>query len=136
MTDRIGTIRQKGTSLIDFLSIFAIILILVAILLSYSPTGSDGVFNPSPSALHGAASCRPTLTNACLLKQVLPGGMNEGYAFVQLADGRAVWVGYSVKGSPVTAGVIDRKMACSGMSSLTPYKKTSAGCTSASITPK
>jgi hypothetical protein len=136
MTVRIGTIKQKGTSLIDFLSILAIMLVLVAIVLSYSATDADGVFDASPSGLRGAASCRPTSTNACLPKQVPPRGMKEVYAFVQLTDGRAVLVRYSIEANPVPAGMIDRHMSCSGMSGSIPYSNKGDGCTSATVTSK
>jgi hypothetical protein len=126
------TKTQNGVSLLDFLSFLAIILILAAILISYSPNGPHSVYHASLAAPGGAAPCKATPTNICLLDPVLPAATKIGYTFVWASDSKPAWVAYETKETPVTIVTRDQRLVCAEVPAATRNNTTgAAACTSA-----
>ena len=159
LSDRNGSRKEKGFSLIELLIVVAIILIIAAIAIpnllrsrmaaneasavgsvrtintsaiTYSTTYSNVGFPASLAALGGAAPCTAVSTAACLLDQVLAAGTKSGYKFAWTGDGNTPSVGYSITGTPVSVGSTGQRMFCSDQSGVIRYAASGAGCTVAS----
>jgi hypothetical protein len=111
VNDKMGTRIKNSISLLDFLSVLAIILILGVILVSYSPINPNSVFAASPAPPGAAAACKPTPTNVCLLAPVLLTGTKIGYVFVWTTNSKPAWAAYEIKATPVTTGTRDQRKA-------------------------
>jgi type IV pilus assembly protein PilA len=161
MSDRIGTRKQSGFSLIELLIVVAIILIIAAIAIpnllrsrmaanEASAVGSIRTINTSavtysstypangyPATLvtlgpSGAGACTAVPATACLIDSVLAAGTKSGYTFKWTGDGATPSVGYSLIATPVSVGSSGQRMFFSDQSGVIRYATTGAGATVAS----
>jgi type IV pilus assembly protein PilA len=159
VSERSGTRKQKGFSLIELLIVVAIILIIAAIAIpnllrsrmaaseasavsslrtintaavTFSSTYPANGYPVSLAALGGASPCTALPSNACLLDQVLSGGTKSGYTFKWTGDGATPSVGYSVTATPVLVGGSGQRMFFSDQSGVIRYAASGSGATVAS----
>jgi len=129
--------KQAGFSLIELLIVVAIILIISAIALpnlmvarmsaneasavqslrtiqsaetAYSTTFPAVGFSATLADLGGSGStCTATPTQACLLDNILAGGIKSGYVITWAGDGLTPSVGYSINADPSARGASGRR---------------------------
>jgi type IV pilus assembly protein PilA len=147
--------HQRGFSLIELLLVVAVVVIIAAIAIpnfvqsriraneasavgsartiytaaiTYSVNYSDLGYPAQLAMLGGPSPCVPNPAAACLIDDVLAGGIKSGYIFTWTGDGQTPSLAFSVSATPQTVGTSGQRMFCINTTGIMRFDPSGANC--------